>query len=332
MNLKIGILGCGRIAQKAMIPALNSSKVAELLMIGSRFSKKAKKYSKQFGCKYYGTYEDVLKNKDVEVVYISLPIGLHEKWVIKAAEAGKHILCEKTSTTSFKSAKKMVKSCKKNNVRIMEAFMFKHHPQHKKVKEIIENNELGELLTFYGMYGSPFFDKKDMRLNKKLGGGALNDMGCYPISASRMIFNEEPKSVYCKFKKDTTLDDVDVKADITLNYSNGKVAFCSASYSAYYQTNYSCWGTKSYLKVNRAYAVYSNMKTNISKSIDDDTSEEIIIKAVDQTKLMVESFCKGIFNEKNQDFEKDLLLQAKVMDAARISDKEKRIVYLSEFK
>lgn len=328
-KIKFGVLGCSRIAKKTMLPALNSSEIAELTMIGSRSPEKAKKYCEEFRCDSYGTYEDVLKNKDIDVIYISLPIGLHEEWTIKAAKSGKHVLCEKTSTTSFESAKKMVKSCKENKVRLMEAFMFKDHPQHEKVKELIKKGILGDLLTFYGLYGSPFFDKKDMRLDKKLGGGVLNDMGCYIICASRMIFNEEPESVYCNFKKDLELD-VDIKADMILNYSNGKVAFCSASYNAYYQTNYSLWGTKSHLKVNRAYAVPSHMKTSISRSIDDDTVEEIITDPIDQTRLMVENFCKIISNEKEQDFESDLLAQAKVMDAARLSNKEKRAVYLSE--
>ena len=331
MTLKFGVIGCSRIAKKTMLQAINKSEIAELVMIGSRSSEKAGEYCRMFNCDSYGTYEEVLKNKDIDAVYISLPIGLHEEWTIKAAKAGKHVLCEKSSTTSLESAKKMVKACKDNNVRLMEAFMFKYHPQHKKVRELIEKGIIGDLLTFQGLYGSPFNDKKDMRLDKNLGGGALNDMGCYPIYASRMIFNEEPESVYCKFKKDPELNNVDIKADITLNYSNGKVAFCSTSYSAYYQTNYSFWGTKSFLKVNRAYAVSPDMKTIISQSIDDDTIEEIIIEKVDQTKLMLEEFCNVILKKKEETFEEDLLLQAKVMEAARISDKEKRIVSLSEF-
>ncbi|MBU2576887.1 MAG: Gfo/Idh/MocA family oxidoreductase [Nanoarchaeota archaeon] len=332
MKLKFGIIGCGRIAKKTMIPALNSSEIAELTMVGSRSLEKAKKYSKEVGCDSYGTYENVLNNKDVEAVYISLPIGLHEEWTIKAAKAGKHVLCEKTLTTSFESTKKMVEVCKENKVRLMEALMFKYHPQHKKVIELIEKDVLGELITFQGLHGSPFFEKDSIRLNKKLGGGALNEMGCYPIGASRMIFNEEPESVYCNFKKDLELGGVDIKADVTLNYPNGKVAFCSASFNAYYRVDYSVWGTKSYLKVNRAYAVPSHMKTTISRSIDDTTTEEIVTGPIDQTKLMIEEFCRVISHEKKNDFEKDLLLQAKVMEAARMSDKENRVVYISEFK
>jgi len=129
--IKIGIIGNGRIANKAMIPALKSSKYVELEMIGSRTTKG----------KGFGTYEEVIANKDIKIIYIALPIGLHEEWVIKAAKAGKHILIEKSSTTSYESAKKMVKECKENNVRLMEAFMYKYHPQHKKVLDMIGKDD-----------------------------------------------------------------------------------------------------------------------------------------------------------------------------------------------
>jgi len=197
MTIKFGILGCGRISKKTMIPAINSSKLAELVMVGDRKIEVAEEYSKIFNCDSFGTYEDVLANKDVEVVYIALPIGLHYEWAIKAAKAGKHILCEKSSTTSFKHAKKMIQTAKENNVRIMEGFMFKYHPQHEYVKKLIKDDFLGELLTVVSSFGSPFWDEKDMRMDKKLGSGILNDVACYPVSASRMIFDEEPESVFC---------------------------------------------------------------------------------------------------------------------------------------
>lgn len=329
MKIKFGVLGCSRIAKKTIIPALNSSEIAELVMIGSRSVEKAKEYCERFNCDY-GTYEDVLANKDIDVVYISLPIGLHEEWAIKSAKVGKHILCEKSSTTSLDSAKRIIKSCKENNVRIMEGFMFKYHPQHEEVKKLIKNNDLGNLLTFNGSFGSPFWDEKDMRMDKKLGSGILNDMACYPICASRMIFNEEPESVFCKLKKYPKLGNLDIKADIVLNYPNGKVAFCSSSFGASYQSTYNIWGTKSYLSVKRAYAISKDMETSIYLMNSNDKMEETIIKPIDQTMLMIDKFCRVILNEENQDFESDLLAQALVLEAARLSDKEGRIVKISE--
>jgi len=330
-KIKFGIIGCSRVARKLVLPALNSSKIAEIEIIGSRSLEKAKEFCKEFNCNSHGTYEDVLKNKNVDAVYISLPIGLHEEWVVKSAKAGKHILCEKSSTISLDSAKKMLKTCRENNVRILEGFMFKHHPQHKKVLDLIKKNTLGDLLVFQGSFGFPFPKEDDIRLKKDLGGGVLNDVACYPIYASRMLFKEEPVSVFCKLKKHSKLK-VDTKADIVLNYSNGKVAFISSSFGSYFQSTYSLLGTKAYLSMKRAYSVPKNMQTSIFLNINDKT-KEILVKPEDHYKTMINNFCKSIFNEEKtcQSFEQDLLAQAMVLESIRLSDKEERIVKISEF-
>jgi len=310
--MRIGILGNGRITNKAMIPALECSASVELGMIGSRADG-------------FPSYEEVLSNENIDTIYIALPIGLHEEWTIKAAKAGKHVITEKSSTTSYESAKRMVAACKENNVRLMEAFMYRYHPQHEQVAQI----DAGNLISFHGMYGSPFSDIKDIRQSKELGGGALNDMCCYPINASMMLFGEEPERVSCNL---VPSEEADIKADVTLFYPNGKSAFCSAAFGAYYQTNYSLWGTKTRIDVPRAYALSPDIETNIIKSIDDYTIETISIGPHNQTRLMIEDFRRVIRKESDRDYEKDLLSQAKVMEAARISNKEQRIVSLDEIK
>ena len=117
-SLRFGIIGCSRIAKRSVIPAILKSEFAELQMIGSRSVDRAKEFSSEFNCKNYGTYEDVISDESVDAVYISTPIGTHEEWAIKAANAGKHVHCEKSSTTSFESAKKMIENSKQNKVRI----------------------------------------------------------------------------------------------------------------------------------------------------------------------------------------------------------------------
>jgi len=112
-KIRFGIIGCSRIADSSTIPAILESQYAEIEFIGSRTTTKAKKFAKKFGCKKFGDYKDVLNDDRVDAVYISVPVGLHEKWSIHAAKAGKHILCEKSSTNSYESAKRMVSESKK---------------------------------------------------------------------------------------------------------------------------------------------------------------------------------------------------------------------------
>jgi len=331
-KLKFGLIGCSRVAKKEVIPSIINSKIAQLEMIGSRYEEKALEFCNEFGCNSYGTYEDVLRNKNIDVVYISLPIALHEQWVIKSAKFKKHVLCEKSSTTTLRSAKKMVEVCKENNVRLLENFMFRYHPQHKIVAELIKQGALGELLNFRGYFGFPYPEEGNIRLKKDLGGGVLNDAACYPIYASRMIFNEEPISLSCRLKKDLEYM-VDSKADAFLVYPGDKVAFISAAFGAYFQSAYNLWGSKSFLSMRRAYAVPRDMETKIFLEQNDLVTEKIIPPA-DQFGLIIEDFCKEILQKKNstKNFESDLVSQAKVLAAARLSNNEGgRMVDLSEF-
>ena len=328
MTLKIGVLGCSRVAEKYFFPHLASSETAELSFIASRSLSKAEEWSKKYDCKNFGNYDDAI-NADLDLLYISLPISMHEEWSIKAAESGKHILCEKSSTDSFDSAKKILKSCKSNNVRILEAFAFRFHPQHKQIKKLI-NEELGDIQNFYGIFGFPPPPKNDIRWKKELGGGVLNDVTCYPICASRIIFQSEPISVLTNLEFDKEFQ-VDKSADVFLNYKDGKTAFVSSGFNNYYQSKYDVWGSNAKISTKRAYSVPQTYETSIYLHKDDKIFETLI-PPVNQFGLMFDTFCSVVTNEIQNpyNFEKDLSHQAKLMESIRISNREKRLVFLSD--
>src|SRR3989344_7085975 len=142
-KIGFGVLGCSYIAKKAAIPALIDSSFAELAMIGSRSYDAARACAEAFDCDSFGTYEEVLANENVDAVYISLPNTLHEEWVIRAAEAHKHVWGEKPAALTYASARRMIAACRKNNVRLMEGFMFLSHPQHAHVRKLISEGALG---------------------------------------------------------------------------------------------------------------------------------------------------------------------------------------------
>ncbi len=326
---KFGIIGCSSIANRSVIPAIKKSNFAELHMVGSRSAQKAKETATKFSCARFGTYEDVL-NSDVDAVYISLPISLHEEWTVKAANAGKHVLCEKTSTTSYTSAKIMVEVAKQNKVRLMEGFMFRFHPQHQVVKDIIFDGRMGELFLFSGNYGFPPVQHKDIRYNGFLGGGILNETGCYPICASRIIFNDEPVSVTCDLIFDELLK-IDIKGHASILFGNDKVATASFSFDSYYQANYRVWSRIGLIEANRAYAVPPDLTTKISLYTESN-KEEFDIGPTDHFSLMVDAFCKEVTKRESAgfDFEQDLLNQARLMESLRVANKHKKQVFLSE--
>jgi dTDP-3,4-didehydro-2,6-dideoxy-alpha-D-glucose 3-reductase len=324
-KIKIGIIGCSRISESSVIPSILSSKFSKLGIIGSRDINKARKFSEKFQCKEFGTYEDVIDNNNIDAVYISTPVRLHEEWAIKAIKAGKHVLCEKSSTVNYESAKKMINAAKKNNVRILEGFMFRFHPSHKKVMDIIQDGKIGKKFSFYGEYGFPDVPHTDIRYKKELGGGILNDAGCYPICASRLIFNESPKAVSCNLIIDKN-HDVDVKASIQLRYSENIVANMVVGYGLGYQSKYRIWGDKGLIQLSRAYNIPANMKPKIQLEFPD-KEKEILVKSANHFELMIDAFCKEIIKTNSFfNFEEDLLIQAKVMEACRESHNKQKIV------
>ncbi len=330
--LKFGIIGCSRIANRSVIPAIIKSEFAELEIIGSRSTDKAKQFASEFNCEKSGTYEDVISDDSVDVVYISTPIDTHAKWSNKATAAGKHVYVEKTATYDLKSAKEMVESAKENNVRLMEGFMFRFHPQHQKVKELIKEGKIGDIKSFNGVFGFPAFPKGDIRYDS----GFLMDSGCYPISASRMIFDEEPLGVSCIQKK-IPESSVDVGGSAILFYENGKTATITYSNGSYYQAKYEVWGTDGVISLDRAYSVPPDFTTkvtlhyNIENNWDGRRTETFEIEPKDHFLEMLDAFCMEITGTKKApfNFEQELLNQAKVMFAA--SSSENKVFWFKDY-
>ena len=321
-SLKFGIIGCSRIAKRSVIPAIIKSEFAELEIIGSRSLDKAKEFANEFHCEKFGTYEDVISDDSVDVVYISTPIDTHAKWSNKATAAGKHVYVEKSSTYNLESAMEMVESAKKNNVRLMEGFMFRFHPQHQKVKELIKEGKIGEIKSFNGIFGFPAFPEGDIRYDS----GFLEDSGCYPICASRMIFGEEPLGVFCNQKK-IPESSVDVGGSAILVYANGKIATITYSNGSYYQAKYEVWGTDGVISLDRAYSVPPDFSTKVTLQYNTENNwngrknEIFEIEPKDHFLEMLDTFCMEITGTKKApfDFEQELLNQARVMFGAKSS-------------
>ena len=330
-HLKFGIIGCSRIAKRSVIPAIIKSEYAELEIIGSRSTDKAKEFASEFNCEKFGSYEDVISDDSVDVVYISTPIGTHAELSKKATKAGKHVYVEKSSAKNLGHAEEMVQSAKENNVRIMEGFMFRFHPQHQKVKELIKAGKIGEVRSFNGVFGFPAFPEGDIRYDS----GFLKDSGCYPICASRMIFDEEPLGVSCIQKK-IPESSVDVSGSAILFYENGKTATITYSNGSYYQAKYEVWGTDGVISLDRAYSVPPDFTTkvtlhyNTENNWDGRQTEIFEIKPKDHFLEMLDAFCMEIIGTKKApfDFEQELLNQAKVMFAASSSASQPEKVFL----
>ncbi|MCK6539015.1 MAG: Gfo/Idh/MocA family oxidoreductase [Anaerolineales bacterium] len=195
-KLNWGLLSTARI-NRALIPPLQVSKRNQLLAVASRSQETADLYAKEKKiARAYGSYEALLADPDIDVIYNPLPNHLHAEWTIKAVEAGKHVLCEKPLALSVDEVDAIKAAAHQHGRVVAEAFMYRHHPQTLKALEIVKNGSLGTLKLIRGSFSFVLSREGDVRLNPEWGGGSLWDVGCYPISYARTVVGESPLEVF----------------------------------------------------------------------------------------------------------------------------------------
>lgn len=194
--LRWGLLSTAHI-NRSVIPPLRLSPRNQLVAVASRDKARADEYAKKWEIPTtYGSYEALLADPAIDVIYNSLPNGMHAEWTIKAAQAGKHVLCEKPIGITPAEVDAMADAAKKAGVYVTEGFMYRHHPQTLKVKQLVESGAIGTLRLVRGSFTFSIAREDDIRLNKGLTGGSIWDVGCYPISYARYIVGTEPVEVF----------------------------------------------------------------------------------------------------------------------------------------
>ncbi len=196
-KIRMGVLSTALIGTKKVIPAMQRGELTEVVGIASRDEKRAQKAAKSLGiAKSYGSYESLLADPDIDAIYNPLPNHLHVPWSIQALEAGKHVLCEKPIGLSTAEALELAKAGERHShLKLMEAFMYRHHPQWIEAKKLATKGSIGELRTIQSAFSYFNDDASNIRNQDGIGGGGLMDIGCYCISLSRFIFDAEPSRV-----------------------------------------------------------------------------------------------------------------------------------------
>src|SRR5437588_4724184 len=224
-KVKWGVLGVAAIAVKKVIPAMQMGEWSEIAAISSREPSKAEKAAAQLGIgKACGSYEELLADRSIEAVYNPLPNHLHVPWSIKAAEAGKHVLCEKPIALNAQETIPLLRARDRTGVKIEEAFMVRTHPQWIRVRELINAGRIGEVRSVMGHFSYNNPDPQNIRNIARVGGGGLMDIGCYLIFFSRLIFQDEPKRVVGLVQKEPATR-TDVLTSALLDFSRGQAAF-----------------------------------------------------------------------------------------------------------
>src|SRR5688572_21436313 len=234
-KVRWGILGTANIALAKVIPAMQRSPWCEITAIASRDFSKAKHAAAQLNIpNAYGSYEELLVDHTVEAIYNPLPNHLHVPWTVKAAETGKHVLCEKPIALRASEALTLIDVRNRTGMRIQEAFMVRTHPQWLETRKLIRTGRIGSLRSITGFFSYVNFDPANIRNQLEFGGGALMDIGCYPITISRWIYDAEPQRVLGLIERDATFG-TDTLTTAVLEFPEGHSTFTCSTRLAPYQ-------------------------------------------------------------------------------------------------
>jgi predicted dehydrogenase len=234
-KVKWGILSTASIAQRRVLPAMLNCEQAEVAAIASRSIDKAKTVAAKFSIpKMYGSYEELFSDPEIEAIYNPLPNHLHVEWSIRAASRGKHVLCEKPLSRSVAEARRLLRARDEYRVKIGEAFMVRTHPQWLRTEELVQSGRIGKLRSAIGYFSYFNVDPDNTRNVLGYAGGALMDIGCYPIKTSRFVFGEEPVRVIGRLEHDPSFK-TDRLSSAILEFPGGQSIFTVSSQAVYYQ-------------------------------------------------------------------------------------------------
>ena len=310
-----GILSTAKIGIEKVIPAMQQGKLSEIVAIASRTHESAREAAKNLKIpKAFGSYQDLLDDTSIDAVYIPLPNHMHVPWTIKALAANKHVLCEKPIALTATEAKELLKETEKfPHLKVMEAFMYRHHPQWIQALELINGGGIGGVKTVHSFFSYYNDDPENIRNMVDMVGGGLMDIGCYCISLARLIFDEEPQRVFGKIEYDPGFETDRICSGI-LDFVQGTSTFtCSTQLVPYQRVN--VFGTKGRIEIEIPFNAPPDKPCKILFQ-NNEKIEEIEIEICDQYTIQGDLFSLAVLkNEKVPTPIEDALANMKVLEA-----------------
>jgi predicted dehydrogenase len=319
MKLRWGIFCTAKIGLNKVIPAMQRSSLGVVTAISSRSSDRAREAAQKAGIpKAYGSYEELLSDPDVDAIYNPLPNHLHVPWSIKALEAGKHVLCEKPIGMDAAEAEQLRDTAQRfPNLKIMEAFMYRLHPQWVKAKELVQSGAIGKVQTIHSFFCYNNTDPANIRNKADIGGGGLMDIGCYCISLSRFIFDAEPTRVLGAIEIDPGLG-TDILTSGMLEFENGTATFtCATQLHPYQRVN--IFGNKGRIEIEIPFNAPPDKPTRLWHH-DQTGTNTITFDVCDQYTIQADAFARAVLeNTAVPTSLDDAVANMKVIDAIRKS-------------
>jgi len=293
-KIRWGVLGVAKIATVKVIPAMQRGTLTEIAAIASRDLAKAENAARELGIpKAYGSYEELIADSAIDAIYNPLPNHLHVPWSVKAAEAGKHVLCEKPIALTIGETNELIAARDRTGVKIGEAFMVHVHPQWLRTLEIVRSGEIGDLRAFNCVFSYNNRDPHNIRNIAEIGGGTLMDIGCYPIHTSRWIFGEEPRKVSALIDRDPAFG-TDRLVSAILDYPSGQATFlCSTQMTPFQRMTF--YGTAGRVEVEIPVNAPPDKETRIFVQTTELRTETFPV--CDQYTLQGDAFSRAILGQ-----------------------------------
>ena len=295
-SVNFALVGLGQLSTNQLAPALQKTKLAKLKGIVTGTPAKADKWKKQYGIEdkniyNYEIFDQIAKNDDIDVIYIVLPNGMHHEYTIRAAQAGKHVLCEKPMANTSKECREMIAACEKADRKLAIGYRCQFEPHHLHCIDLAQNETFGKLREIRAGFGFKIGDPTQWRLDKELaGGGALMDVGIYALNACRYLTGKEPISVTAQETKTDPKKFAEVDETIvwTMKMPNGVNCLCSTTYNYNGVKFLHAYAENGYFELSPAYD-YNNIKGTTSKG-------PMNIENIDQFAKEMDAFCGVILN------------------------------------
>lgn len=314
-RMKLGVLGASRHFITKVLPPLLKSELIEVYGIASRDPAKAEETAKQFGIpKSFSSYEELVQEKDLEMVYIPLPNHLHTEWIKKSADSGKHVVCEKPLALNAAEAKEALDYAGKKGIKVMEAFMYKFHPQWQSALEIVRFGEIGRINSIHTFFGYANNDPQNIRNIKETGGGALYDIGCYAVSSARFLLQAEPVKVLSIAAFDQAFH-TDILTSGILDFGEGVRALFTIGTQTFPAQKVEVFGSGGLLTIKIPFNMYPDVPAKI-KVTTDVGSRSLELGPCDQYRVEFEEFVRAVRGEAEvPNSPEDAVNNLKVLDA-----------------
>jgi D-xylose 1-dehydrogenase (NADP+, D-xylono-1,5-lactone-forming) len=323
-KLRWGILGVARINER-LLPGFARAARADLRAIASRSPDRAREAARAAGiAAAYGSYEELLANPGIGAIYIPLPNTLHAEWTRRAAEHGKHVLCEKPLTPTAAEAAELIAFCRSRGVQLLDGFMWPHHPRTARLRQMLDAGVIGAVRRVSGTFTFPMrpLDPKNIRLQPGLAGGSLLDVGCYPVYGIRWAFGAEPVRAFARARYEFG---VDVEMDGIVRLADGRVGTFDCGFTLPLRQRLEITGTEGVIEVHEMWVPAARATFTVRR--EGRADEQVAVEGEDQIVHMLDGFSGAVLSgEPVRPAAEEAVRTLRVLDALAQSAREGREV------